>query len=108
MNETKSSMVRCRRRSMPSFRILLCTLGLGHLLLTDAQGPTITKYGKELRIGMTGVFPNFYFDKNDVIKGSEITALRMLSEKMGFQYSISLGNNFDDLVNKVCFVESFL
>ena len=96
-----------RRRNMPRVWKLLWTMGLGNFLLTEANSPNMTKFGNRLRIGLTGVFPNFYIDQNNVIKGSDITALRALSEKMGFEYSISRGSTFDDLVNEVCFDLSF-
>lgn len=50
---------------------------------------------------MTGVIPNLYMDQNNVMKGSEIRALRILSEKINFDYSIFHFESFDELVNKV-------
>ena len=90
---------------MESSYIFLGIVGFGCLVLAKAHRPNMTTFGNELRVGMTGIFPDFYIDENDHTKGSEITALRFLSEKMGFRYNICLSESFDDLVNKVCFNE---
>lgn len=90
----------CRRRNMPSVQNFLSTMVLCHILLTDAVNPNMTTFNK-LRIGMTGVIPNLYMDQNNVMKGSEIRALRILSEKINFDYSIFHFESFDELVNKV-------
>ena len=89
------------KRNMPSLQNLLSAMVLCHFLLTDALSPNMTTSGSKLRIGMTGVLPNLYIDQNNVTKGSEMRALRILSEKMSFDYSISLLRSFDELVNKV-------
>ena len=81
-----------KRRKMPRVWNLLLTIGLGHFLLTNAYSPNITKYGNKLKIGLT------FIDEL-----TEIPTLRILSEKMGFEYSIDRCSNFDDLVNTVCF-----
>lgn len=56
---------------------------------------------------MTGLHPNFFIDRNDVIRGSDINVIRTLSEKMHFQYSINTGSSYDGLVNKVGYNYSF-
>ena len=93
-----------RRGSMLSFHMLLYLVGIGngHLLLTNAYKQNMTKIGEELRIGIMGVVPNIYIDEEDVIRGSDITTLRSLSEKMGFEYNISVVRSFDAVVNQVC------
>ena len=92
---------------MTSFHMLPYLIGISNLLLTKAYKQNTTKIGKELRIGIMGVVPNIYIDEDDVIRGSDITALRSLSEKMGFEYNISEGRNFDDVVKQVCFESEY-
>ena len=91
-----------RGGSMTSFHMLPYLIGISNLLLTKAYKQITTKIGSELRIGIMGVVPNIYIDEDDVIRGSDITALRSLSEKMGFKYNISLVRSFDAVVNQVC------
>ena len=88
---TSAWAAKYKRRKMPSFWNLFWTMGLGHFLLTNAYSPKMTKYGNKLNIGLT------FIDEL-----TEIQTLRILSEKMGFEYSIGRCSNFDDLVNKVC------
>ena len=93
---------------MPSFNMLFYLVGMGQFLITNAYNHNMTKIGKELRIGIIGVVPNIFIDEENVIRGSDITALRSLSEKMGIDYKISEGLNFDSVVKQVCFESEFL
>ena len=92
---------------MHSLHMLFYLVGIGHLHKTNAYNHNMTKIGKELRIGIIGVVPNIYIDEENVIRGSDITALRSLSGKMGFEYNISEGRNFDDVVKQVCFESEY-
>ena len=87
---------------MPSFHMLLLLVGIGHINLTNAYKQNETKIGKELSIGIWGVVPNIYIDGENTIRGSDITALKLLSDKMGFEYNISDGRSFNGVVKEVC------
>ena len=52
-----------------------------------------------LKIGVTGAKPFFSYDGS--IKGSDIMILQMLSKKLGFQYNLTIVNNFDIMVKMV-------
>ena len=52
-----------------------------------------------LKIGVTGIKPFFSYDGS--IKGSDNMILKLLSNKLGFQYNLTIVNNFDIMVKMV-------
>ena len=82
---------------MPSFHMFLLIVGQVKVLQINAQSLNMTKHGNELRIGMT-ILDYTY----------QMPRLKILSEKMGFDYSITYCSNFEDLVKKVLYETYFL
>ena len=82
---------------MPSFHMFLLIVGQVKVLQINAQSLNMTKHGNELRIGMT-ILDSPY----------QMPRLKILSEKMGFDYSITYCSNFEDLVKKVLYETYFL
>ena len=60
---------------------------------------TDNKITGALTIGVTGIKPFFSYDGS--IKGSDNMILQLLSKKLGFQYNLTIVNNFDIMVKMV-------
>ena len=85
-----SSVVGYRGRRMPHFRMFLLIVVQVKVLQINAQSLNTTKYGNELRIGMT--IQDYTY---------QMPRLKILSEKMGFEPKITYCSNFEDLVKQV-------
>ena len=53
-----------------------------------------------LNIGCAGVRPWVYPENNE-LKGSDLLLVKLLSEKLGFTYDVTLERNYDDLFKGV-------
>ena len=89
--------------NMKTYWNAFAAIKLTYFVISNAQSFNVTKPGDRLRIGLMGVLSNLYTDESGVLKGSDVRMLRVLSEKMGFTFNISLMNYYDELVNKVRF-----
>ena len=52
-----------------------------------------------LKIGMTGTKPFFFYDGS--IRGSDMLILQLLRKKLGFEYNLKAGMNFETIVKMV-------
>ena len=76
------------------------------LLVVNAKGANDNvlkkednKIGGPLEIGVTGAKPFFFYDGS--IRGSDMLILQLLRKKLGFEYNLKAGMNFETIVKMV-------